>query len=404
VTLLVQCHPCKAHELNLKVILGMVPNHTSRDNVWTQSNPDYYVQAEDGRPTFDLDWSDTAKLDYTNPGLRTAMKEVYAYWLDVLDGDGVDGFRIDMAHFINDPSFWDEALPQLKAAHPHRDLLFMAECYGIDNNLQLFKRGMNAAYDDDLYKVCEIFYGKDTQGETQIRKTPTKEDLERFPEHWEVFKRGGIRAAAERVIQTYAEALPGLPQPCSLARYTDNHDEGRGLYRFGPGAVRAFNTLIFSLPHTIPFLLTGQEFGALNRPSIHERASVCDKGYHFFDGAKWTRREGVEFEGNIFDRGRERRNAWFSFFRDLIQRRASIPAMRDGTIEILDAQEDAQAADQSVVALRMSRDEKSCVVIVNLGPAPRKLKNEDILRGHQIAGQLDDQGALPAFGSLCIEQ
>ena len=32
--------------------------------------------------------------------------------------DGIDGFRLDMAHFINDRTFWDEALAELRRRHP----------------------------------------------------------------------------------------------------------------------------------------------------------------------------------------------------------------------------------------------------------------------------------------------
>ncbi|HQQ61534.1 MAG TPA: alpha-amylase family glycosyl hydrolase, partial [Kiritimatiellia bacterium] len=62
----------RAHELKLKVIFDITPNHTARDHVWMAEHPEYYVQAADGSAFFDCDWSDTAKLDYTNPALRHA--------------------------------------------------------------------------------------------------------------------------------------------------------------------------------------------------------------------------------------------------------------------------------------------------------------------------------------------
>ncbi len=81
----------------------------------------------------------------------------------------------------------------------------------------------------------------------------------------------------------YDERLLGIEHSAWLARYTDNHDEGRGLHRFGEGAVKAMMQLVFMAPHTLPFILCGQEFGAANRPSIHERMGVCDKGPHLLN-------------------------------------------------------------------------------------------------------------------------
>lgn len=94
----------------------------------------------------------------------------------------------------------------------------------------------------------------------------------------------------------------------------DNHDEGRGVYRFGDGGTRAMMALAFLAPRSIPFLLCGQEFGAENRPPIHERIQPCDKGYRRIGGQGVAWRAGVESEGNLFARGIEARRAWFSFY------------------------------------------------------------------------------------------
>ncbi|MCZ7592210.1 MAG: alpha-amylase family glycosyl hydrolase [Kiritimatiellae bacterium] len=38
----------KAHKLGFKVIFDITPNHTSRDNVWIRSNPEFYVKCKNG--------------------------------------------------------------------------------------------------------------------------------------------------------------------------------------------------------------------------------------------------------------------------------------------------------------------------------------------------------------------
>ncbi len=392
----------RAHALDFKVIVGMMPNHTSRDHVWIASNPDYYVKDDAGDIAYDLDWSDTAKLDYTSPGLRRAMLEVYDHWLGFLgkDGDGrpqgVDGFRLDMAHFINDRSFWDETLPELKARHAGRELLFMAECYGMDNNKDLFRRGMNAAYDDDFYKLQLYLYGLDEQGETII--LPDHEDAPRnndFRAKYEVFKEGGIAAAAEKCLMDYERDLDPGPAAPRLARYTDNHDEGRGVYRFGAGAVRAMMQLAFLSPHGIPFLFCGQEFGAVNRPPIHERIQPCDKGYRMRQGDKVIKREGVEFEGNLFARNSQERDAWFAFYRELIALRRNQSPLTDGEFALLDVEEQCERHDRHVIAFSRSHAENSLHCAVNLGPERRTLSRSDLFQGECLYGGLEGEALAP---------
>ncbi len=62
-----------AHELGFKVIIDWVANHTSNDNVWIQSDKDFFVQDDHGNILHPYDWDDVSKLNYDNPQLRTTM-------------------------------------------------------------------------------------------------------------------------------------------------------------------------------------------------------------------------------------------------------------------------------------------------------------------------------------------
>ena len=205
----------KAHRLGLRVIFDITPNHTARDHVWMAEHPEYYVRAADGSAFFDCDWSDTAKLDYTNPGLRAAMIEVYDHWLTCLggaedggDADGIDGFRLDMAHFINDRGFWDEAMAELKRRHPGREMLFLAECYGFGNNLDLFGRGIAAAYDDDFYKLAQYAYAVDAEsGATRVRLSEDAMHNGDWRGVLDAWQDGGIAGAAAKILQQYEDTI-----------------------------------------------------------------------------------------------------------------------------------------------------------------------------------------------------
>lgn len=130
-----------AHDGGVRVILDLVPNHTSHRHPWftasrgSRDDPrrDWYIwrdPAPDGGPP--TNWRSTAlaeaggawnfdeqtgqyylatfspaqpDLNWANPAVRGAMADVLRFWLD----RGVDGFRVDMVSFLGtDPDFGDE--------------------------------------------------------------------------------------------------------------------------------------------------------------------------------------------------------------------------------------------------------------------------------------------------------
>lgn len=396
-----------AHRLGLKLILGMVPNHTSRDHLWTISNPEYYLRRPDGTVEYDLDWNDTAKLDYTQPGLRQAMIDTFDFWLTMTGAsdegttDGVDGFRIEMAHLLNDRGFWNEALLELRSRHPQRKILFMAECCGMAENLDFFERGFDAAYDHDFYQVCQSLYGLDEAGHTCILLDPDAGAQPSFEGALKAFHDRGIAGAMEAVLMPYEDRLsPDMDAP-RLVRYTDNHDQGRGTYRFGDGAVLAVNQLLFLAGHSMPLLLAGQEFGALNRPSIRERIGIFDPGRRRRGGEALCTDPGIEFEGNLFARGRLRRRGWYAFYREIIALRAQCPELVYGDFTLLEAAEKCAQQDRTVVAFQRRLGDSVLRCAVNLGSEPRVLAHASLFNREPIYGGLADEVLAP-FTSVVV--
>src|SRR5215217_708462 len=124
-----------AHAHGLKVILDLVPNHTSDQHRWFQESRsarsgakrDWYIWrdpapdggppsnwlSEFGGPAWQLDAAtgqyyyhaflkEQPDLNWRNPRVREAMYAAMRFWLE----RGVDGFRVDAIHHL----FKDEAL------------------------------------------------------------------------------------------------------------------------------------------------------------------------------------------------------------------------------------------------------------------------------------------------------
>jgi alpha-glucosidase len=116
-----------AHALGLRLIVDIVPNHTSNEHAWFRERPDLYVWRDEpnnwpstfgGRAwTFDEErgrWylhlfaPEQPDLDWHNPEVPAEFEAILRFWLD----RGVDGFRIDVAHALyKDVELRDEVEP-----------------------------------------------------------------------------------------------------------------------------------------------------------------------------------------------------------------------------------------------------------------------------------------------------
>ena len=102
-----------AHARGLRLLMDLVPCHTSIEHPWFRERPDFYVWADgDGPPNNWLAtfggrrgrrddragrwylhsfYPEQPDLDWRNPDVVAAMQDVVRFWLD----RGVDGFRLD---------------------------------------------------------------------------------------------------------------------------------------------------------------------------------------------------------------------------------------------------------------------------------------------------------------------
>lgn len=110
-----------AHYSGMKVILDWVANHAAWDNVWTRTNPDFFVRDGHGNFKPPYDWEDVIQIDHNNKAEQQAMIDAMLYWIKDFD---IDGFRADLAH-LTPLEFWINA--RLQASTLKNDLIWLAE-------------------------------------------------------------------------------------------------------------------------------------------------------------------------------------------------------------------------------------------------------------------------------------
>lgn len=143
----------KTHDLGMKVVVDLVPNHSSDEHEWFKASAkgddkykDYYVwgvgtgTGADGKPNppnnwvshfrkSAWEWNEERKayylhqfavkqpdLNYRNPAVVQEMKDVFTFWME----QGVDGFRVDALPFLFETA--DLTQDEPKAVNPSPDL------------------------------------------------------------------------------------------------------------------------------------------------------------------------------------------------------------------------------------------------------------------------------------------
>lgn len=276
------------HANGLRLILDLVPNHTSDQHPWfgesrvSRASPrrDWYIwrdPAADGGPpnnwlsefggsawTFDpatrqyyhhAFLAEQPDLNWRNPDVRAAMHDVMRFWLR----KGVDGFRVDvMWHLVKDARFrdnppnpaYDDSRP------PHESLLAR---YSADvEEVHDVVRGLREVVDefDDRLLIGEIYlplerlvtyYGANLGGA-------------HLPFNFSLLSTPWRAAEIEALIKRYEALLPAGAWPNWVL---GNHDRRRLASRIGEAQLRNAALLLLTLRGT-PTLYYGDELGMMH--------------------------------------------------------------------------------------------------------------------------------------------
>jgi alpha-glucosidase len=412
-----------AHAVGLKLILDLVPNHTSDRHPWftesraSRDNPkrDWYLWrdpkpdgsapnnwlSEFGGSAWTLDettgqyyyhafLAQQPDLNWRNPDVREAIWEVMRFWLR----KGVDGFRVDVIwHLIKDAQFRDNPPnPHYREGRPPHEKILTQ--YSTDQpEVHQVVAEMRRVIDefDDRVLIGEVYlpierlvayYGNDLRGA-------------QMPFNFALLSTLWSARSIEKIIADYEAALPKGAWPNWVL---GNHDRPRVASRVGTEQARVAAMLLLTLRGT-PTLYYGDEIGMRqvaippdqvqdpfekNVPGIGVGRDGCRTPMQWdatpnagFSAAKpWLPLADDFARENVANLEADAQSI-LALYKALIGLRKQSPALRSGDYVPV-------AADGDLLLYRRWRDGATITVVLNLGAEPVSLESN--ARG--LAGEI----------------
>jgi len=411
----------EAHARGLRVILDLVPSHTSDQHPWfvasrrSRSDPkrDWYLwrdPAPGGGPpnnwlshfggaawTFDAGTGqyylhsfvpEQPDLNWRNPAVLDAMADVMRFWLE----RGVDGFRVDVIHnLLKDAAFRDDPVnPDFvpgPGANPFHALLHVhsTDQPGVHELMRWFRRQIDAYPGRVL--IGEVEYGSSVErlarfyGDDDELHVALNFSLMTLP--WE----SGV--IADHLARYDAALHPGACPTFVIG----NHDRARVATRVGSAQARVAAMLLLTSRNT-PFVYYGDELGMRNvalapehqrdpwglRVPGHGRDPVrtpmrwdATANAGFTAGVPWLPvGEDAAFD-NVQRLSRDERSI-LTLYRRLLEMRRGHAVFTRGHQRVLPVEGD-------VVSYLRDDGQRSAWVVLNLGPAGAEVATPSDLGG-----------------------
>ena len=261
----------------IRVIMDLVPNHTSDQHQWFQKSvrreagyEDFYYWVDEPLNNWTACFGGSAweycpergqyylhsyaveqpDLNFDNPRVREEIQKIIDFWVDM----GVDGFRIDVIDQIS-----KDFAGGRNSFGPHLHA-YIHELFGREKTSHIFTVGECWADDiDEVVRHCgeergelsTLFQFDHFQHGRHGRFTPAPFSLKEIADD---LSRWQTLTGERGILYTL---------------FTDNHDQPRFLSRFGNDQEYRYEAAtlfagMFYLLKGIPFIYQGQEFGMTN--------------------------------------------------------------------------------------------------------------------------------------------
>ncbi len=308
----------EAHGLGLRVMVDIVPNHTSIEHQWFASarrdpggpDRDRFLWADPapgggppnnwlshfGGPAWTLDeasgqyWChlflpEQPDLNWRNPRVRDDFDAILEWWMD----RGVDGFRVDVAHgLVKDVQLRDnpQIAPVVAGMDPFDAFDSFEHRHDMDQseNVEIFRRWSQVCAPRRAMLLGEV-------------NAPWPDRMARYVQAGALdqafFLQSAFLGWDPETLLTMVRVMHDAA-PHGISWVLSNHDRSRPVTRFGGGDVGvrrslAVSTLFLTLGGT-PFLYQGEELGLPDgalRAGFHDPVSVRNAGAtHGRDGCR----------------------------------------------------------------------------------------------------------------------
>ena len=431
----------QAHQRDIKLILDLVPNHTSDKHPWflesrsSRNNPkrNWYIW-QDPKPDGSLpnnwlsvfggpawEWDETTgqyyyhaflkeqpDLNWRNPDVQQAMLDVMRFWLD----KGVDGFRVDvMWHMIKDEQLRDNPVNTGYQQHmaTYEQLLPVystdqPEVHDIVHKMRKVldgykERMMIGEIYLPIHKLV-TYYGTDSQG----AHLPFNFMLISLP--WDA----QVIASA---IGEYEGALPSDGWPNWVL---GNHDQPRITSRVGLQQARVAAMLLLTLRGT-PTIYYGEELCMRDVPIPFDEVqdpqglNMPDKNlsrdpartpmqwdasvYGGFSKSKPWLRLGPAIKRVNVEKQKSDPDSPLNLYRRLIQLRQNEPSLMVGDYKPV------YADQQALAYIRQSPSDKAFLIVLNLSHRPCYLNIKHIpIKGTIVLSTADELEGTSIDGTI----
>jgi alpha-glucosidase len=424
----------EAHRRGIRVVLDLVPNHTSDQHPWfiesraSRKNPkrDWYiwVPGEADRPpnnwlaafggrAWEYDattasWylhsflKEQPDLNYRNPEVVEAMHDVLRFWLD----RGVDGFRVDaITYLMKDAALRDNP--------PRTDSSFFTWRDPAGLQLHLYDQDRPESHQivRGFRRVLESYRDRMMVGEVWVRDQRSLADYLRPDEfhlafNFRFFFCRWEAAAFRSVIEETENLLSGAWPTYTLS----NHDFPRHISRYQEGEhtearARAAAVMLMTLRGT-PFMYYGEEIGMrdvdipLDRahdPMGRDRCRApmhwsADKNGGFSSADRPWLPVGECDAINVASQSADPRSL-LAFYRRLIRLRKATRALTDGALRLLRSQ-----PDDCLVYCR-ELNGQSALVAINFSNRERRVESPP---GKLVLSSHPDRGSEGVSRTLAL--
>ncbi|HWM40489.1 MAG TPA: alpha-amylase family glycosyl hydrolase [Streptomyces sp.] len=308
----------EAHALGLRVLIDLVPNHTSSEHPWFRTaleaspgdpardryffrpgrGPDGAEPPNDWRSAFggpawtrtaDGEWylhlhaPEQPDLDWRNPEVPAEFERVIRWWLD----HGVDGFRVDVAHALFKAPGLPDAGP---GQHEDPGRNHLMPYYDQEELHPLYRRwrallnehpagppGAGAPRDRLLVAEAAVF-------DTARLARYVRPDEMQQSFNFAFLESGWDQASLHQVVEESVRAMESVGAPVTWV--LSSHDSVRPVTRFGGGQrglrrARAAALLMLALPGTA-YIYQGEELGLpqVELPDGRLRDPVWERSGH----------------------------------------------------------------------------------------------------------------------------